>query len=76
MDELADLRQRHPLWRIWAGDGEWKYATRAGLAAPGTGVTVHGKTPQALADAIQQAETDAAKREGRYRRAADTQGLR
>ena len=61
MDELAALREQHPRWRIWTSDTGWKYATRAGLMAPGTGTTVHGKTPEALSHAIEQAEADAAK---------------
>lgn len=61
MDDLAALREQHPRWRIWASDGGWKYATCAGLMAPGTGVTVDGKTPDALGSAIDQAESDAAK---------------
>lgn len=62
MDELAALRTEHPQWRIWTSDAGWKYAACAGLAAPGTGITVHGKTPEKLGHAIEQAEADAAKR--------------
>lgn len=65
MDDLAALREQHPRWRIWTSDAGWKYAVRSGLAAPGTGVTVYGKTPEALGRAINQAEADATKRRGR-----------
>ena len=62
MDELTALRERRPRWRIWTSDAGWKYATRAGLMAPGTGITVHGKTVEALSNAIDQAEADAARK--------------
>jgi hypothetical protein len=62
VDDLAAVREQHPDWRIWASDAGWKYATRAGLMAPRTGITVHGKTPEALSHAIDQAEADAAKK--------------
>ncbi len=61
MDETALQRQAHRRWHIWTSDGNWKYATRSGLAGPGTGITVHGKTCEALAKAISQAEDDAAR---------------
>lgn len=65
MDELTALREQRPRWRIWTSDAGWKYAACAGLIAPGTGITVHGKTFEALGNAIDQAEADATRKRER-----------
>lgn len=68
MDDLRALREQRPRWHIWASDAGWNYATCAGLMAPGTGITVHGKTAEALNHAIDQAEADAARNRTRISR--------
>jgi hypothetical protein len=62
VDELTALREQRPRWRIWTSDAGWKYAACADLIAPGSGTTVHGETFEALSNAIDQAESDAAKK--------------
>jgi hypothetical protein len=61
--ELSRLKLDCPLWRIWASNEGWLYATRPGLSvlAPGAAITVHAQTPQELRHAIAAAEFEHAR---------------
>jgi hypothetical protein len=59
-DELTTVRAKHPAWRIWVSDEGGFYATRPGYSAlaAGASVTVYGKTPAGLDQAITAAEAE------------------
>jgi hypothetical protein len=59
-DELAAVGAKHPAWRIWVSDEGGFYATRPGYSAlaAGASVTVYGKTPAELHEAIIAAEAE------------------
>ena len=61
--ELSRLKLDCPLWRIWASNEGWLYATRPGLSvlAPGAAITVYAQTPQELRRAIAVAELEHAR---------------